>query len=78
MPICVIRNWFDSKRFGCIIPDQGDADVFVHRHALEDVTCLTPGDAVTYAYAWNGIKHGWMAVSIGLKYSRGEKYIMEN
>ena len=65
----VARNWFDSKGFGFIIPDQEAVDVFVHRHALENVKYLTLGDAVTCSYAWNQIEGGLLAVNAMVNYS---------
>ena len=56
MPSSVVRNWFDEKLFGFIIPDQGDTDVFVHRRGLENARKLTTGDAVTFKYAYNNVK----------------------
>ncbi len=36
----IVRNWFDQKGYGFIVPDENGpdgwplADLFVHRHAL--------------------------------------------
>ena len=63
MPTGVVRNRFDNEGFGFIIPDQGSVAVFVHRRALENVQYRTASDAVTFTYAWNALKNGWMAIA---------------
>ena len=64
MPTGVVRNWFDDEGFGFIIPGQDIVDVFVHRHGLENVKKLSTCDTVTFAYAYNEIKKGWIAVEV--------------
>ena len=64
MPAGLVRCWFYDKCYGFVIPDQHDVDVFVHRHGLENAKTLSTGDTVTFSYAYNGVKHGWLAVNV--------------
>jgi len=58
-----VRNWFDHKGYGFIVPDQNGSDgyplpdIFVHRHALIGVQSLVPGSAVRYRQGWNARKN---------------------
>ena len=75
MPTGVVRHWFDSKGLGFIIPDQDTVDVFAHRHALENAPYLTQCDAVTFVYARNAMKGGWMAVDVVINDSVESRFI---
>jgi len=65
-----VRNWFEHKGFGFIVPDQNGSDgyplpdIFVHRHALIGVQSLVPGSAVRYRQGWNVRKNSPQADAV--------------
>ena len=66
MPTGVVKNWFEPRGYGFIIPDHGNGDVFVHRHALLHTNNLTPGDEVTYQDGWNYRKQTWQEENVSV------------
>jgi cold shock CspA family protein len=65
-----VRNWFDSRGFGFIIPNPligqtwCSSDVFVHRNGLVETTKLYPGEQVSFILAWNQRKKDNQAVAV--------------
>ncbi len=41
-----VKFFNNAKRFGFIVPDEGDKDIFVHQSGLVDT--ITEGDKVSY------------------------------
>ncbi len=41
-----VKFFNNAKRFGFIVPDEGDKDIFVHQSGLVDT--VTEGDKVSY------------------------------
>lgn len=41
-----VKFFNNAKRFGFIVPDEGDKDIFVHQSGLVDT--IAEGDKVTY------------------------------
>ena len=66
----IVRNWFDQRGFGFIIPDVSNdqsqtlGDVFVHRNNLDGFFELYPGEAVSYCLGWNQRKRDYQAVAV--------------
>lgn len=59
-----VKTWNDEKGFGFIIPEDGGADVFVHRSTLTDGNLLQVGAAVLYELTWSAPKNKYAAVGV--------------
>lgn len=60
----MVKSWFEEKGFGFIAPDEGGADVFVHRTQLLDATSLSERQRVNFASTWDAAKHKTVATKV--------------
>merc|ERR1719215_1809335 len=59
-----VKTWNDEKGFGFIIPEDGGADVFVHRSSLTDGNMLEKGAPVLYELSWSEPKKKYAAMGV--------------
>lgn len=59
-----VRAWYPEKGFGFVTPEDGGADIFVHKSALTDGLSLLEGTPVTFQIQWDTPKNKNLAVNV--------------